>query len=322
MIDLVNHRILVTGGAGFVGSAVVHSLHARGCQQVFVPRRRDYDLVCRSDVERLLRDTHPSIVIHLAARSGGIGANRLHPGQFFYDNIMMGVQLIEGARLHRVEKVVVVGSVCAYPKFAPIPFREDDLWNGYPEETNAPFGVAKRVLLVQTQAYRQEYGLNAIYLLPVNIYRPRDSFDPARSHVIPALIERFIAATEAGEQRVVVWGDGEATREFLYVDDAAEGIVRAAEEYDDARPINIGVGFEVSIRELAGTIAHIVGYTGTIVWDTSKPNGQPRRMLETSRARVYLGFEARTRLVVGLQTTVDWYAAQRRRGVEAYASAI
>ncbi len=235
---------------------------------------------------------------------------------------MMGVQLIEGARLHRVEKVVVVGSVCAYPKFAPIPFREDDLWNGYPEETNAPFGVAKRVLLVQTQAYRQEYGLNAIYLLPVNIYGPRDSFDPARSHVIPALIERFIAATEAGEQRVVVWGDGEATREFLYVDDAAEGIVRAAEEYDDARPINIGVGFEVSIRELAGTIAHIVGYTGTIVWDTSKPNGQPRRMLETSRARVYLGFEARTRLVVGLQTTVDWYAAQRRRSVEAYASAI
>ena len=322
MIDLVNHRILVTGGAGFVGSAVVHSLHARGCQQVFVPRRRDYDLVCRSDVERLLRDTRPSIVIHLAARSGGIGANRLHPGQFFYDNIMMGVQLIEGARLHRVEKVVVVGSVCAYPKFAPIPFREDDLWNGYPEETNAPFGVAKRVLLVQTQAYRQEYGLNAIYLLPVNIYGPRDSFDPARSHVIPALIERFIAATEAGEQRVVVWGDGEATREFLYVDDAAEGIVRAAEEYDDARPINIGAGFEVSIRELAGTIAHIVGYTGEIVWDTSKPNGQPRRMLETSRARVYLGFEARTRLVAGLQTTVDWYAAQRQRGVEAYASAI
>ena len=311
MIDLTDRRVLVTGGRGFVGGAVARALEEHGCRDIIAPSKHEYDLVQRPDIDRLLRDTRPDIVIHLAARSGGIGANRAHPGRFFYDNIMMGVQLMDAACLSGVDKFVIVGSVCAYPNFAPIPFREDTLWDGYPEETNASFGLAKRALLVQAQGYRQEYGFNAIYLLPVNIYGPGDTFDPARSHVIPALIKRFLEAKEANEPRVAVWGDGTPTREFLYMADAAEGIVFATERYDDAAPVNLGAGFEISIRELAEMIAQLMGYRGEIAWDTSKPNGQPRRKLDTSRARARFGFVARTDFATGLRSTVDWYLAHR-----------
>jgi GDP-L-fucose synthase len=308
---LEGKRVCVTGGGGFLGRVVVGSLRARGCGQVFVVRKRDYDLVKGAEVERLYREARPDVVIHLAAVVGGIGANRENPGRYFYENLMMGVQLIEGARLNSVEKFVQVGTICAYPKFTPVPFKEDDLWNGYPEETNAPYGIAKKALLVQCQAYRDQYGMNAIYLLPVNLYGPGDNFDPQTSHVIPALIKKFVDAKARGESRVEVWGTGAATREFLYVDDAAEGIVLAAERYDGREPVNLGSGEEMSIRELASVIAAETGFGGEIVWDASKPDGQPRRALDVTRAAELFGFRARVGFAEGLRRTVEWYRATR-----------
>jgi GDP-L-fucose synthase len=305
--SLQGKRIAVTGGGGFLGSVVVAKLRERGCKDIFVVRKRDYDLVKASDVERLYADARPEVVIHLAAVVGGIGANRENPGRYFYENIMMGVQLIEGARLNRVEKFIQIGTICAYPKFTPVPFKEDDLWNGYPEETNAPYGVAKKALLVQCQAYRDQYGFNGIYLLPVNLYGPKDNFDPNTSHVIPALIKKFVDAEERGEPEVEVWGTGAATREFLYVDDAAEGIVLAAEKYDGREPVNLGSGMEISIKELAELIKRETGYQGRLVWDTSKPDGQPRRALDVTRAEELFGFKARVDFVEGLRRTIEWY---------------
>jgi GDP-L-fucose synthase len=305
--SLQGKRIAVTGGGGFLGSVVVAKLRERGCKDIFVVRKRDYDLVKASDVERLYADARPEVVIHLAAVVGGIGANRENPGRYFYENIMMGVQLIEGARLNRVEKFIQIGTICAYPKFTPVPFKEDDLWNGYPEETNAPYGVAKKALLVQCQAYRDQYGFNGIYLLPVNLYGPKDNFDPNTSHVIPALIKKFLVAEERGEPEVEVWGTGAATREFLYVDDAAEGIVLAAEKYDGREPVNLGSGMEISIKELAELIKRETGYKGRLVWDTSKPDGQPRRALDVTRAEELFGFKARVDFVEGLRRTIEWY---------------
>jgi GDP-L-fucose synthase len=304
---LSGKRVCVTGGGGFLGRRVVAALRARGCEDVYVVRKREYDLVRGSDVERLYRDARPDVVIHLAAVVGGIGANRANPGRYFYENIMMGVQLIEGARLGGVEKFVQVGTICAYPKFTPVPFREDDLWDGYPEETNAPYGVAKKALLVQCQAYRDQYGMNAIYLLPVNLYGPGDNFDPNTSHVIPALIKKFVDASEAGARAVEVWGTGTATREFLYVDDAAEGIVLATEAYDGREPVNLGSGLEISIRELAELIARETEFRGEIVWDTSKPDGQPRRALDVTRAEQLFGFRARVGFIEGLRKAIEWY---------------
>ncbi|HEX8150090.1 MAG TPA: GDP-L-fucose synthase [Pyrinomonadaceae bacterium] len=304
---LQGKRIAVTGGGGFLGRVVVDRLRERGCEDVYVVRRRDYDLVKGEDVARLYRDARPEVVLHLAAVVGGIGANRENPGRYFYENIMMGVQLIEGARLNGVEKFVQVGTICAYPKFTPVPFREDDLWNGYPEETNAPYGVAKKALLVQCQAYRDQYGMNAIYLLPVNLYGVGDNFDPDTSHVIPALIKKFVDAEGRGAAEVEVWGTGAATREFLYVDDAAEGIVLAAEKYDGREPVNLGSGMEVSIKELAELIARETGYGGRLVWDASKPDGQPRRALDVTRAEELFGFRARVDFVEGLRRTITWY---------------
>jgi GDP-L-fucose synthase len=299
----------VTGGGGFLGRAVVAALRARGCSEIFVVRKRDYDLVKGADVERLYRDARPQVVVHLAAVVGGIGANRENPGLYFYENLMMGVQLIEGARLHAVEKFVQVGTICAYPKFTPVPFREDDLWEGYPEETNAPYGIAKKALLVQCQAYRDQYGMNAVYLLPVNLYGPGDNFDPRTSHVIPALIKKFVDAQARGASSVEVWGTGAATREFLYVDDAAEGIVLASERYDGREPVNLGSGEEMSIRELASVIASETGFGGEIVWDASKPDGQPRRALDVTRAAELFDFRARVGFAEGLRRTVEWYRA-------------
>jgi GDP-L-fucose synthase len=277
----------------------------------FVPRSREYDLRREADIVRMLEAAQPDIVVHLAAVVGGIGANRENPGRFFYDNLMMGVQLIEQARLHGVSKLVAVGTVCSYPKFAPVPFREEDLWNGYPEETNAPYGLAKKMLLVQSQAYRQQYGFNSIFLLPVNLYGPGDNFDPASSHVIPALIKKCVDAVEAGLDEIVVWGTGSATREFLYVEDAAEAIVLAAERYDGSEPVNLGAGEEISIHDLVGLIAKLTGFEGRIAWDASKPDGQPRRMLDTSRAARDFGFVARTLFEDGLRQTVEWYRRQK-----------
>ncbi|MDQ3804076.1 MAG: GDP-L-fucose synthase [Acidobacteriota bacterium] len=308
---LPGKRICVTGGGGFLGRRVVANLRERGCDDVHVVRRREYDLVKGSDVERLYREVRPEVVVHLAAVVGGIGANRENPGRYFYENLMMGAQLIEGARLHGVEKFVQVGTICAYPKFAPVPFREEDLWGGYPEETNAPYGIAKKALLVQAQAYRDQYGLNAIYLLPVNLYGPGDNFDPQTSHVIPALIKKFADAVLAGAPRVEVWGTGHATREFLYVDDAAEGIVLATERYDGREPVNLGAGREVSIRELAELIARETGFGGEIVWDASKPDGQPRRALDVTRAAEWFGFRARVDFLDGLRRTIAWYRASQ-----------
>ncbi len=304
---LAEKRITVTGGAGFLGRCVVKELVGRGCQNVFVPRSRDYNLVDERAVKRLYKDAKPDIVIHLAAVVGGIGANSENPGKFFYDNLMMGVQMMEQGRQHNIEKFVAVGTVCAYPKFTPVPFREESLWNGYPEETNAPYGLAKKMLLVQSQAYRQQYGFNSIFLLPANLYGPGDNFDPKVSHVIPALIKKVFDAKERGEQRIVVWGTGKASREFLYVDDAAKGIVLATEIYNKSDPVNIGVGFEVSIRELAELICKLTQFDGEIEWDTSKPDGQPRRMLDTQRAFQEFGFKANTRLEDGLKRTIEWY---------------
>ena len=302
-----DRRVVVTGGAGFLGSFVVDALRARGCAEPFVVRSRQYDLRVEGDVVRLLKDTRPDLIIHLAATVGGIGANRENPGRFFYENLIMGAHLMEQARLFGVAKFVAIGTVCSYPKFAPVPFREDDLWNGYPEETNAPYGLAKKMLLVQGQAYRTQYGFNSIFLLPVNLYGPRDNFDPASSHVIPALVRKCVEATKTEATRVTVWGTGNATREFLYVEDAAEAIVLAAEHYDRPEPINVGAGFEISIRDLVALIARLTGFRGEIAWDTSKPDGQPRRMLDTSRARAAFGFRARTPFEEGLRKTIDWY---------------
>jgi GDP-L-fucose synthase len=302
-------RVMVTGGAGFLGSFVVEQLRARGAE-VFVPRKQDYDLVQLDSVRAALAKEQPACVIHLAARVGGIGANREHPAGFFYDNLMMGAQLLHEAWRQGVEKFVAIGTVCAYPKHTPVPFKEDDLWNGYPEETNAPYGLAKKMLLVQAQAYRQEYGYNAIFLLPVNLYGPGDNFDPASSHVIPALIKKCLEARERGEHEIVVWGDGSPTREFLYVEDVAEGIVLAAERYDGPEPVNLGSATEISIRDLVATIARLTGFEGRIVWDTSKPNGQPRRKLDVSRAEAAFGFRSKTTFEDGLRRTIDWYRQQ------------
>ncbi|HTG15443.1 MAG TPA: GDP-L-fucose synthase [Blastocatellia bacterium] len=312
--SLQDKRICVTGGGGFLGRRVVALLAERGCKDVFIARHRDYDLVKADGVARLYQDARPQVVIHLAAVVGGIGANRENPGRFFYENIMMGAQLIEAARVHSIEKFVQVGTVCAYPKLAPAPFKEDDLWNGYPEETNAPYGIAKKALLVQAQGYRDQYGLNAIYLLPVNLYGPGDNFDPASSHVIPALIKKCVDAVGRGDAAIEVWGTGRATREFLYVDDAAEGIVLASESYDGREPVNLGSGYEISIHELVHLIAKETGFKGEIAWDPGKPDGQPRRVLDVSRARELFGFRARTDFREGLRRTIEWYRGRRGPG--------
>jgi GDP-L-fucose synthase len=312
--DWADKRVTVTGGAGFLGRNVVAKLRERGCQDIFVPRKAEYDLRHESAVKRLYADARPDIVIHMAAVVGGIGANRERPGEFFYDNLMMGAYLMEYARLSSVEKFVGIGTVCAYPKLTPVPFREEDLWNGYPEETNAPYGLAKKMLLVQSQAYRAQYGFNSIFLLPVNLYGPGDNFDPRTSHVIPALIKKCFDAMEAGDEYIVVWGDGSPTREFLYVSDAAEAIVLATEHYNETDPVNVGSGREISIRDLISLIARLSGFEGKIVWDTSKPNGQPRRGLDTSRAEHRFGFKAKTPFEEGLRRTIAWYKEQRAAG--------
>lgn len=304
-------RIVVTGGAGFLGGFVIKGLKDRGCVNIMVPRIEEYDLVQAKDIRRMYDEMRPDVVIHLAAVVGGIGANMAHPGEFFYKNLMMGVQLIEEGRLRGIEKLVALGTVCAYPKFTPVPFKEDDIWNGYPEETNAPYGLAKKMLLVQSQSYRQEYGFNSIFLLPVNLYGPGDNFDPASSHVIPALIRKCVEAKEAGQSYIECWGTGAASREFLYAADAAEGILLATEKYNGSEPVNIGAGFEVKIKDLVELIAEVVGFKGEIRWDASKPDGQPRRCLDTSRAKRLFGFEAKTRFEDGLKATVDWYLAHR-----------
>ncbi len=314
MTNLAGKRAVVTGGAGFLGRHVVRMMGEHGCGDVFVPRSRDYDLVQMQAVQKLYADAKPDIVVHLAARVGGIGANMRNPGRFFYENLMMGVQLMEQGRLHSIEKFVAIGTVCAYPKFTPVPFKEDDIWNGYPEETNAPYGLAKKMLLVQSQAYRQQYGFHAIYLLPVNLYGPGDNFDPEYSHVIPALIKKVFDAKERGEKSIVAWGTGQASREFLYVEDAAEGIVLATEKYDKPDPVNLGAGFEMTIKELAEIICELAGFDGRIEWDTTKPDGQPRRRLDTSRAKQEFGFEAKTKLREGLNRTIDWYKREGIRG--------
>jgi GDP-L-fucose synthase len=329
-----NRRVLVTGGAGFLGSFVVEKLQERGSKDIFVPRSKDYDLVEMEALRRLYKDAKPDIVIHLAARVGGIGANRENPGKFFYDNLMMGAQLMEVGRQVGIEKFVAIGTVCAYPKFTPVPFKEENLWNGYPEETNAPYGLAKKMLLVQAQAYRQQYGFNAIYLLPVNLYGPRDNFDPESSHVIPALIRKCLEAQRAVGSKeyglstdktaysvlptshsppaVVVWGTGKPTREFIYVEDAAEGILLATEKYNKSDPVNLGTGFEISIKNLVELIAKLTNFKGEIIWDTSKPDGQPRRMLDTSKAEREFGFKANTSFEEGLRRTINWYLSTKQ----------
>jgi GDP-L-fucose synthase len=307
-----NKRICVTGGAGFLGTHLIANLRSKGAKDIFIPTYEKYDLVDRDAIARLLEDSNPDVIIHLAAHVGGIGANREHPAEFFYDNLMMGVQLLHQAYERGVEKFVAIGTVCAYPKFTPVPFNEDDLWIGYPEETNAPYGLAKKMLLVQSQAYRAQYGYNSIFLLPVNLYGPGDNFDPRSSHVIPALIRKCVEAKENGDDHIVVWGDGSPTREFIFAKDAAEGIALAAERYNESEPVNIGSGFEISIKDLAEKIARMTGFAGELVWDTSKPNGQPRRALDTSRATEKFGFTATTDFEEGLQETIDWYLSNRK----------
>ena len=305
-------KIVVTGGAGFLGTYVVKKLEERGCSEIFIPRSKHYDLVEMEAVKSLYQEARPDIVIHLAAKVGGIGANMRNPGRFFYDNLMMGVQMMEQGRLFGLEKFVAIGTICAYPKFTPVPFKEEDLWNGYPEETNAPYGLAKKMLLVQSQAYRHQYGFHSIFLLPVNLYGPGDNFDLESSHVIPALIRKAVEAKERGERRIVAWGTGKVSREFLYVEDAAEGIILATEKYDKADSINLGAGFEISIKELAESICELAGFDGEIEWDTSKPDGQPRRCLDTSKAKAEFGFEARIDLREGLRRTIEWYKEHRK----------
>jgi len=312
MSDLQGRRVMVTGGAGFLGGAVTRRLAEADPADIFVPRSATYDLRLRAGVDQAIADGRPDVIIHLAAVVGGIGANRENPGRFFYENAIMGIELIEAARVAGIEKFVTVGTVCAYPKFTPVPFREDDLWGGYPEETNAPYGLAKKMLLVQGQAYRQQYGMRVIYLIPVNLYGPGDNFDPRSSHVIPALIKKCVDARDARAAAIDVWGSGSASREFLYVDDAAEGIVLGADRYDDADPVNLGVGQEITIRDLVELIARQTGFGGEIRWDSTKPDGQPRRALDTSRARERFGFVAETTFETGLRATIDWYEASRK----------
>jgi len=310
-----NKRVTVTGGAGFLGSHLVKKLKERGCKSIFIPLIEEYNLIDIEAIKRLYRDAKPDIVIHLAAVVGGIGANRANPGKFFYDNIMMGTQMMEQGRQFGIEKFVALGTICCYPKFTPVPFKEEDLWNGYPEETNAPYGLAKKMLLVQSQAYRQQYGFNSIFLMPVNLYGIGDNFDSKSSHVIPALIKKFIDAQPQPQPQphpyphpaVTVWGTGKPTREFLYVEDAAQGILLATEKYNKSDPINLGAGFEISIKDLVELIAKLTGFKGKIVWDTSKPDGQPRRCLDTSKAEEEFGFKAKTPFEEGLKKTIDWY---------------
>jgi GDP-L-fucose synthase len=306
-------RVCVTGGDGFLGSFVQKVLAEHGATEVFIPLLKDYDLTKRENIVRMLQDAKPDVIIHLAALAGGIGANRARPAEFFYKNLMMGVPLMHEAWNFGVDKFVAIGTICAYPKFTPVPFREEDLWDGFPEETNAPYGLAKKMLLVQAQAYREQYGFNAIYLLPVNLYGPRDNFNLETSHVIPALIRKMISAKDNGDEEVVLWGDGSPTREFFYAGDAARGIVMAAERYSGSEPVNLGAGMEISIKDLAALIAELIGFSGEIVWDTSKPNGQPRRGLDVSRAKEYFGFEAQMPFKDGLQKTIDWYQDNKDR---------
>ncbi len=311
--DWSSERVVVTGGSGFLGGFVLEELARRGARDVFVPRSRDYDLVDMAAVKRLYADARPTLLIHLAARVGGIGANRANPGRFFYENLMMGVQLIEQGRLSGLRKLVALGTICAYPKFASVPFREEDLWSGYPEETNAPYGLAKKMLLVQSEAYRQQYGFRSVVLFPVNLYGPRDNFDLETSHVVPALIRKCVEARERGDREIVVWGDGSPTREFLHARDAAEGIVTAAERYDKSDPVNLGAGFEIRIRDLVPLVARLCRFPGDVVWDATRPNGQPRRMLDTSRALREFGWKARIPFEQGLGETVEWYETARTR---------
>ncbi len=313
MINLKNKKIIVTGGDGFLGRHLVHNLKNLNCKNIFIPKIEEYDLRNIESIKSIYRKEKADIVIHLAAVVGGIGANMENPGSFFYDNLIMGIQLIEQARLNNIEKFVTIGTICAYPKFSPIPFKEDDLWNGYPEETNAPYGLAKKMLLVQSQAYRAQYNFNAIYLLPVNLYGPGDNFDPKSSHVIPALIKKFHEAKKNKKKEVAIWGTGKATREFLYVDECAEAIILATEKYNKPDPVNIGAGFEISIKDLAEKIKNIIGYNGKIIWDTSKPDGQPRRCLDVSRACKELGFKARMKFDEGLKKTIEWYIENEGR---------
>jgi GDP-L-fucose synthase len=308
-----NKRVLVTGGGGFLGNSVLAALRLKDCKAIFAPRSREYDLVDAIAVDRMYADTRPDVVVHLAARVGGIGANQANPGSFFYDNLLMGAQTMEYARRHGVEKFVAVGTVCAYPKMTRVPFREDHLWDGYPEETNAPYGLAKKMLLVQGQAYRAQYGFNSIFLLPVNLYGPRDNFDLATSHVIPALIRKCLDAVDTRQTVITLWGTGNATREFLYVEDCALAILLATERYGGGAPVNIGAGFEISIAEVAGLIARLCGFTGRFLWDHGKPDGQPRRCLDTSRAEREFGFVATTPMETGLRSTIEWYRRQRTR---------
>lgn len=309
----IGKRVMVTGGAGFLGSYVVKKLKEWGCKDIFVPRRKEYDLRNLAAIIKLLEETHPHIIIHLAAQVGGIGANREKPGEFFYNNLIMGTQLMEQARLFEVEKFVAIGTVCAYPKFTPVPFKEEKLWDGYPEETNAPYGLAKKMLLVQSQAYRQQYNFNSIFLLPVNLYGPGDNFDPDSSHVIPALVKKCLDAVEGGKDEITCWGDGSPTREFLYVEDAAEGILLASEVYNKIEPVNLGSGLEISIRDLVRLIAKYTGFGGSICWERTRPNGQPRRRLDISKAEKEFGFRAKTSLEEGLRKTISWYMIQRKK---------
>ncbi|MCA9099047.1 MAG: GDP-L-fucose synthase [Planctomycetaceae bacterium] len=308
-MDLSQARIVVTGGAGFLGRRVCDKLRERGCRQIFIPRRKDYELTERDAVKRLYNDFQPNVVMHLAAEVGGIGANRKNPGRFFYANMMMGAHLIDEARLRNLHKFVQIGTVCAYPKFSPVPFQENNLWNGYPEETNAPYGIAKKSLLVMLQGYREQYGLNGIFLLPVNLYGPGDNFDLQTSHVIPALIRKYVEAKRANVPQITAWGTGNASREFLHVDDCAEGLILATEKFDGPEPVNIGSGREITIRELTHLISDLVGFQGETIWDTTQPDGQPRRCLDTSRAKNWFGFEAKIDLKAGIRQTIEWYQA-------------